>query len=200
MKYPENIQQIALLQPHMLGMIFYPKSPRYVDTPTVLSTLMIPSSVKRIGVFVDEKMEIIMQKVKMYNLHGVQLHGDESPELCLALKQESLTVIKAFSVASAVDFERCTLYEHFVDYLLFDTKTAIPGGSGQQFDWQITVNYKGLTPFFLSGGITPDDADALLALQHKRFVGIDLNSGFETAPGLKDKELLQPFMQKISVK
>lgn len=197
MKHPENIRQIASLQPDMLGLIFYSKSPRYVDNQKVLSTLAFPSSIKRIGVFVNESKEFIMQKVNIYKLQGVQLHGDESPGLCLTLKQNKLKVIKAFSIATADDFKRCALYDNFADYFLFDTKTVVPGGSGQKFDWQVMDNYKGLTPFILSGGISAEDTASILAFKHPRFAGIDLNSRFETVPGIKDKELLQSFLQKI---
>jgi len=200
MKFPENIRQIASLQPDMIGFIFYPKSPRYVNNPKDIAHLFIPPSIKKIGVFVNETKEIMMQKVKTYQLQGVQLHGDESPALCLAMKQQKLKVIKAFSIASADDIKRCALYEGFADYFLFDTKTSGHGGSGEKFDWEIINVYRGLTPFILSGGISSEDAEAILALKHVRFAGIDLNSRFEKLPGLKDDELLKVFIQKIKEK
>ena len=200
MKFPENIRQIAFLQPDMIGFIFYAKSPRFVNSPKDLTQLFIPPSIKKMGVFVNETKETMMQKVKIYQLQGVQLHGDESPGLCLAMKQQNLKVIKAFSIASADDIKRCALYEGFVDYFLFDTKTSGHGGSGEKFDWEIINAYRGLTPFILSGGISPEDAEAILALKHVRFAGIDLNSRFEVSPGLKDDELLKVFVQKIREK
>jgi phosphoribosylanthranilate isomerase len=200
MKFTENIRKIASLQPDMIGFIFYPKSPRYVNNPKDIAQLFIPPSIKKIGVFVNETKEMILQKVKTYQLHGVQLHGDESPALCLALKQQKLKVIKAFSIASVDDIKRCALYEGFADYFLFDTKTSGHGGSGEKFNWNIINSYRGLTPFILSGGISPEDVKVILALKHVRFAGIDLNSRFEMSPGFKDDELLKVFIKKIREK
>ena len=199
LKYPENIRQIVALQPDMIGLIFYPKSQRYVNNPKDIAKLYIPSSIKKIGVFVNETKETILQKIKMYQLQGVQLHGDESPALCLSLKQQNLKVIKAFSISSDADFKKCTLYEGFADYFLFDTKTQGYGGSGEKFDWEFMNAYRGLTPFILSGGISPEDAEAIMSLKHARLAGIDLNSRFETSPGVKDVTLLKEFLRKIKV-
>ncbi|MEA4937435.1 N-(5'-phosphoribosyl)anthranilate isomerase [bioreactor metagenome] len=197
LKSPENIRQVVALQPDMIGFIFYPKSPRYLNNPKDIAKLYIPPSVKRIGVFVNEAKDIILEKVKIYQLQGVQLHGDESPALCLALKQKNLRVIKAFSVSHPEDLKKCALYEGFADYFLFDTKTQGYGGSGEKFDWEIINAYKGLTPFILSGGISPEDTDAILSFKHARFAGIDLNSRFEVSPGEKNIESLKQFLQKI---
>lgn len=197
LKYPENIRQVVALQPDMIGFIFYPKSPRYLNSPRDIAKLYIPPSIKRIGVFVNEAKDIILEKVKIYQLQGVQLHGDESPALCLALKQKNLKVIKAFSVSLPEDLKKSALYEGFADYFLFDTKTPGYGGSGEKFDWEIINAYKGLTPFILSGGISPEDAEAILSFKHARLAGIDLNSRFEVSPGVKDIELLKKFLQKI---
>ena len=200
LKFPENIRNIASMQPDMMGFIFYPKSPRYVNNPKDIAQLFIAPSIKKIGVFVNETKETILQKVKMYQLQGVQLHGDESPGLCLALKQQNLKVIKAFPIASADDMKRCALYEGFADYFLFDTRTLLHGGSGEKFDWEMIHSYKGLTPFLLSGGISSDDAEAIRSFKHARFAGVDLNSRFETSPGKKDVEMLQLFIQKLKEK
>jgi len=199
LKYPDNIRQIVALQPDMIGLIFYPKSQRYVNNPKDIAKLYIPPSIKKIGVFVNETKETILQKVKMYQLQGVQLHGDESPALCLALKQQKLLVLKALSILSVDDIKKSALYEGFVDFFLFDTKTQGYGGSGEKFDWEIINAYRGLTPFILSGGISPEDAEAILSLKHARLAGIDLNSRFETSPGVKNVALLKEFLQKIKV-
>jgi len=183
----------------MIGLIFYPKSQRYVNNPKDIAKLYIPPSIKKIGVFVNETKETILQKVKMYQLQGVQLHGDESPALCLALKQQKLLVLKALSILSVDDIKKSALYEGFVDYFLFDTKTQGYGGSGEKFDWEIINAYRGLTPFILSGGISPEDAETILSLKHARLAGIDLNSRFETSPGVKNVVLLKEFLQKIKV-
>lgn len=199
LKYPDNIRQIVALQPDMIGFIFYPKSQRYVNKPNDIARLYIPPSIKKIGVFVNETKDTILQKVKMYQLQGVQLHGDESPALCLALKQQKLLVLKALSILSVDDIKKSALYEGFVDFFLFDTKTQGYGGSGEKFDWEIINAYRGLTPFILSGGISPEDAEVILSLKHARLAGIDLNSRFETSPGVKEVALLKEFLKKIKI-
>ncbi len=197
MKYPENIRSIANLQPDFMGFIFYPKSPRYAE-PLDLETLQsLPKSIKKIGVFVNESLENILTIVYKYNLDGVQLHGSENVEICRKLKDTGLLVLKAFPIADAYNFNVTKNYEGACDYFLFDTKTEAYGGSGVKFDWSILNEYKGETPFLLSGGIAADDAEAILEIEHPKFAGIDLNSKFEVSPGLKNVELLKGFMKEI---
>jgi len=197
MKYPENIRSIANLQPDFMGFIFYPKSPRYAE-PLDLETLQsLPKSIKKIGVFVNESLENILTIVYKYNLDGVQLHGSENVEICSKLKDTGLLVLKAFPIADAYNFNVTKNYEGACDYFLFDTKTEAYGGSGVKFDWRILNEYKGETPFLLSGGIAADDAEAILEIEHPKFAGIDLNSKFEVKPGLKNVELLKGFMKEI---
>jgi len=197
MKYPENIRSIANLQPDFMGFIFYPKSPRYAE-PLDLETLQsLPKSIKKIGVFVNESLENILTIVYKYNLDGVQLHGSENVEICSKLKDTGLLVLKAFPIADAYNFNVTKNYEGACDYFLFDTKTEAYGGSGVKFDWRILNEYKGETPFLLSGGIAADDAEAILEIEHPKFAGIDLNSKFEVSPGLKNVELLKGFMKEI---
>lgn len=109
----------------------------------------------------------------------------------------NLKIIKTISISSAADFEMCAQYEGVADMLLFDTKCDTRGGSGRQFDWSLLNHYHGTTPFLLSGGIGPDDAEAILQIDHPMFAGVDLNSRFETAPGVKDVEMLRGFIEKI---
>jgi len=197
MKYPENKRSIANLQPDFMGFIFYPKSPRYAE-PLDLETLQsLPKSIKKIGVFVNESLENILTIVYKYNLDGVQLHGSENVEICRKLKDTGLLVLKAFPIADAYNFNVTKNYEGACDYFLFDTKTEAYGGSGVKFDWRILNEYKGETPFLLSGGIAADDAEAILEIEHPKFAGIDLNSKFEVKPGLKNVELLKGFMKEI---
>ncbi len=194
MKYPENIRSIADLQPDFMGFIFYPKSPRYaepLDTDTLKS---LPKSIKKIGVFVNLDLENILTIVFKYNLDGVQLHGSENVEICRKLKDTGLLVLKAFPIADAYNFNVTKTYEGACDYFLFDTKTEAYGGSGVKFDWRILNEYRGETPFLLSGGIAADDAEAILKIEHPKFAGIDLNSKFEVSPGLKNVEVLRGFL------
>jgi phosphoribosylanthranilate isomerase len=139
----------------------------------------------------------MLQKAAACRLDYLQLHGEESPELCHALQKRGYPLIKAFPVATANDLQRTEAYEGQAAYFLFDTKCEGYGGSGQTFDWSLLAAYRGRTPFLLSGGIRPDSLEAIRRFRHPRFAGIDLNSGFETAPGLKDTARLAPFIRSL---
>ncbi len=193
MKQPDNIAAVAALQPDLMGFIFYPKSPRYAEPLDVDCLNSLPKSIRKIAVFVNETLENILSVVYKYNFDGVQLHGTENVADCKVLREAGLLVIKAFSIADATNFKVTPTYEGVCDYFLFDTKTDAYGGSGVKFDWSILNEYKGETPFLLSGGIAVDDAEAILKIEHPRFAGIDLNSKFEVSPGLKNVELLKGF-------
>lgn len=198
MKYPENITQIVALKPDFLGFIFYPKSPRYAEPLDVETMNSLPRSVLKIGIFVNESLDDILEIVKKYSLHGVQLHGSESEEMCYTFKSAGLLVLKAFSIAEPEDFDLTEEYEGTCDFYVFDTKTPQHGGSGQKFDWSILSAYQGNTRFLLSGGITADDADTIKAIDHPKLWGVDLNSRFEVEPGRKDAEKLSSFIGKLT--
>jgi phosphoribosylanthranilate isomerase len=197
MKSPENIQAVVKLKPNFLGFIFYPKSPRYAEPLDEDLMKTIPRSILKIGVFVNETEENILETVKKYHLQGVQLHGSESEELCYTLKSIGLLVFKAFPIAEAADFKTTENYEGACDFFLFDTKTPIHGGSGVKFDWSILSSYHGETRFLLSGGISVEDAANIKEIKHIKFSGIDLNSKFEDSPGMKNVELLTDFLKDL---
>jgi phosphoribosylanthranilate isomerase len=197
MKHPQNIQLIAALQPDMMGFIFYPKSPRYAEPLDMATLELLPRSIKKIGVFVNEDLERILTFVFKYKLDGVQLHGIENKDICQKLKEAGLIVLKAFPIAEASNFQVTVTYEGVCDYFLFDTKTDAYGGSGIKFDWTMLDEYKGQTPFLLSGGISDADAEAILKIDHPKFIGIDLNSKFELEPGLKNVEMLNVFLKEL---
>ena len=174
-----------------MGMIFWPKSSRFVtDVPSYL-----PKQVRRVGVFVDASLEDIRQHVSDYQLDLIQLHGKETPAFAEALKP--LSVIKAFNIADAEDLKQTKAYEGIVDYFLFDTKGKVVGGNGEKFDWSVLSSYHGETPFLLSGGIGPDDVEAIKSFRHPKCIGIDLNSRFEQAPALKDISKLRNFIKQL---
>ena len=281
MRDAQNIREVAALGVNLIGLIFYPKSPRYVEsissdagiipdysslTPKPLSLTPKPLSKgegsdmldkqlkeeetkgetrnkqpvsaqlkstqskapapfnkvttplslgegqggeaaipKFVGVFVDDMPQNIVTAVYNYHLSYVQLHGDESPVMIDNLRRTlvpdivpQIKIIKAISVSSAEDLKRCEQYEGHVDLFLFDTKCKGYGGSGQKYDWSVLEAYTGQTPFLLSGGIGPDDADRLRDFHHPQCVGIDLNSKFETAPGMKDVEMLKKFINSLT--
>ena len=197
MRIPENIRAIAVLQPDFMGFIFYPKSPRFAEHLDIATLNVLPKSIKKIGVFVNETLENILTIVTKYDLDGVQLHGTELVKMCKELRKAGYIVIKAFPIAEAYNFKVTKTYEGSCDYFLFDTKTDAYGGSGQKFNWGMLDEYVGETPFLLSGGIAADDADAILKIEHPKFAGIDLNSKFEVKPGEKNVELLRIFLKEI---
>ena len=196
MKYPDNIEQVASLQPDYLGFIFYEKSQRYFVENNIPE---LPNTIKKVGVFVDEDLGVVIENIKKYNLQAVQLHGNESPEYCENLKRfchsalnaESITnktnikqipaefilsdrrktgmteIIKAFSMDESFNFDDLKPYETVCDYFLFDTKGKLPGGNGFTFDWSVLKNYTLTKPFFLSGGIGLNETENLLSLLKK---------------------------------
>ena len=197
MREPKNIEQVAQLGVDMMGFIFYPKSPRYVSY--VLARSDADRKVCRVGVFVNDSIPEILDKIHSFSLNAVQMHGNESRELCEQLREANgdIKIIKAISVSNAGDIQKYKEYVGAVDYFLFDTKCKTVGGSGQQFDWQVLEQYDGEVPFLLSGGIGPEDASRLHAFHHPKCIGIDLNSRFEIKPGVKDVEKLKGFLNEI---
>ncbi len=195
MRDGENIREVEQLDVDWMGFIFYPKSPRYIgEKPEYL-----PANVKRVGVFVNELLDIVLERATQNQLQILQLHGDESPEYCKALREKSFLVMKSFGIAADQPFPsaRVRTYEGVCDYFLFDAKTPLHGGAGKKFDWDILSNYSGKIPFLLSGGISPEDVKAVKSFSHPQYIGIDVNSGFETAPALKDKQLVKTFIERI---
>ena len=189
MREAENIRAVEQLGIDWMGFIFWPKSSRYVsERPTYL-----PTRCRRVGVFVDAPLADVLQKVQEYGLDIVQLHGNESPEY--AMKLQGCSLIKAFNIAGPEDLVQTKAYEGIVDYFLFDTKGKSVGGNGEKFDWSVLEAYTGDTPFLLSGGIGPDDAERVRQFNHPRLAGIDLNSRFELSPGLKDITKLKHFLR-----
>ncbi|MDR2773480.1 MAG: phosphoribosylanthranilate isomerase [Tannerella sp.] len=198
MRDPENIRSLEALDVDITGLIFYPPSPRCVpDDGRLDDTVFLRCGKKRAGVFVNEKPGILIGKAERYHLDYIQLHGGESPETCETLRRQGYAVIKAFPVATKEDFKCTDDYPCCADFFLFDTKNVNYGGSGERFDWSLLDEYKGNTPFLLSGGLTPDCADEISSLRHPMFAGIDLNSGFETSPAIKDIAKLKDFINTI---
>ena len=196
MREPDNIRAIAALQPDAMGFIFYPKSKRYMAEtldPSVVREL--PRAIQTVGVFVNASVDEMILQCERYHLSTVQLHGDEAPEQAEQMRTKSpeLSIWKAFGLSNDFDFDSLALYEPHCDAFLFDTKTKGYGGSGQTFDWSLLSSYRGNVPFWLSGGLGPEQVSALVTFaQHNpSLVGVDLNSQLEVAPGLKSVERTQ---------
>ena len=192
MRNADNIREVEMLGIDMMGFIFWPKSSRYVSKRPAY----LPQKCKRVGVFVDEDMETIKKIADDYALDFIQLHGHESPEQIshLSLLTPHSSLIKAFNIATKEDLDATVPYEGLVDYFLFDTKGKSVGGNGEKFDWRVLEAYNGDTPFLLSGGIGPDDAERVRSFHHPKCIGIDLNSRFEIEPGIKDIVKLKTFL------
>jgi phosphoribosylanthranilate isomerase len=188
MKHSENINQVAAFSPDYMGFIFYPKSPRYFDNLELLKS--IPEGIKKVAVFVNAKLDDVMEIIADYDFDAVQLHGKENSDYCNQLKSPGVEVVKAFGLDKDFDFSQLKKYESVCDYFLFDTKTVEHGGSGQTFDWSVLKQYDYKKPFFLSGGIGPENLPEILKLKESglNIYGVDFNSKLESEPGLKDIE------------
>jgi phosphoribosylanthranilate isomerase len=185
LKYPGNISEVAALEPDYVGFVCYAPSPRYATGLNAEILDSLPEILSKTAVFVNEDAETVQKLIDNYNFDAIQLHGNESPEFCEVFK-DKVTVIKAFGIGEGFDFARLNQFADSIDYFLFDTKTDKHGGSGQTFDWSLLDNYKLDIPFFLSGGLSPENLAEVKAIKHPQFYGVDLNSRFETEPGLKD--------------
>jgi phosphoribosylanthranilate isomerase len=210
MRDADNIRDISALGVDMIGLIFYPPSPRYVQQFSSGAGIIpdyAPDMGKtplRVGVFVDDMPQNIVTRVYNYKLDYIQLHGNEPRETLENLRatidpdiKPNIKIIKAISVSSAEDINKYKEYVGAADLFLFDTKCKTVGGSGEQFDWQVLQAYDGDVPFLLSGGIGPDDAERVRNFHHPKCIGIDLNSKFEIEPALKDVEKLKQFLVKV---
>lgn len=187
-----NLAQLIELHPDFVGFIFYPKSKRFVGEGFDIQVLdNFPSTILKVGVFVNEPLESLLQKQKQFKFNYVQLHGDESSEMCERVKQKGIKVIKAFSVDDHFDFNTTQPYEHFCEYFLFDTKGEGYGGHGSTFNWEVLEKYKGKLPFLLSGGLDNENIKGLSEIKHEKLFAIDVNSKYEIEPGLKNIDKLR---------
>lgn len=214
MKYQDNINQVATLQPDYLGFIFYDKSVRFIHD----NFPIVPNTIKKVGVFVDADLSEVIDKINMHKLQAVQLHGNESSDFCYQLKSHfehsekshhkipafaGITeIIKVFSIKDEFNFDNLKPYEDVCDYFLFDTKGKLPGGNGYAFDWNVLKNYSSTKPFFLSGGIGLNQIENIKQFKNseasKYCYAIDVNSKFEIEPGLKNIKQLKEFKKKLS--
>ncbi|MDY0780169.1 phosphoribosylanthranilate isomerase [Tenacibaculum sp. IB213877] len=199
MKYPENILKIAALQPDYVGFIFYDKSPRNFEG--IIPEL--PKSTKKVGVFVNEYLEILVSLVEEYKLDVIQFHGDESVDYIKQLKTHlpKVEIIKVFGIKDEFDFSVLEDYIDVVDYFLFDTKGENRGGNGVTFNWEVLKDYPYTKPYFLSGGIGLNEVEDLMSFLQKQesqcCYAVDVNSKFEIEPGLKSVEKIQKFKKSV---
>lgn len=211
LRTPENITEVIGLGVDYVGFIFYDRSKRFVGETKLASWLAeneaLFATTKKVGVFVNAELDYILNMVHDYQLDYVQLHGDESPGYCRELKLlwsvstlRKASLIKAFSIDDKFDFQSVIPYADSCPLFIFDTGGQQEhGGTGVKWDWQKLEEYQSPIPFLLSGGIGPADALAVSKIDHPQFSGIDLNSKFEEAPGLKDVKLLSSFLDKVKM-
>lgn len=197
MRSPDNLSQLLELKPQWVGFIFHPKSPRYVGDNFPISTVSLAGSTVKTGVFVNMSYAQVREKVIRYNLDAVQLHGNETPLECLMHKLSGTKVIKAFQIHEQFNFNSLKPYQESTDYFLFDTQSRQHGGSGNKFNWEILGNYSLDKPYFLSGGIGPDDVEKISQLNHPKPYAIDINSRFEVTQGFKNIQLIEQFINTL---
>ena len=202
MRQQGNIEELVALQPNFIGFIFYEKSPRFAsDELNEEYIKAIPNSIGKVGVFVNANPGYILEMVKKYDLQYAQLHGNEMPDMCRSLRQKGIGIIKAFSIDESFNFAMLNNYKSFCDLFLFDTKTDQPGGSGTVFDWNLLKRYDNEKPFFLSGGIGPNNIEEVIQLSKDLPIyGIDVNSKYEIEPGIKDITKLTSLFGLVRVK
>ncbi|HET8809848.1 MAG TPA: phosphoribosylanthranilate isomerase [Flavobacteriaceae bacterium] len=187
-----NMAEIDGLRPDFVGMIFHAASPRFVG-----ETIFPKTMAKKVGVFVDCPVHFMLQQAIKYEFSYFQLHGNEPLSTVKKLQEKGFQIIKMFRVSEKMDYNNLKKFEPYCDYFLFDTKGKNPGGNGLKFNWNLLEDYPLKTPFFLSGGIGPEDVELIKNFQNPALSGVDLNSRFEISPGLKNKEQLKRFMNEI---
>lgn len=197
----EQVEELPLLGATFAGFIFYPKSPRYVFRHLTSGQLKKVNTINKVGVFVNASVEEVLLMVDECRLHMVQLHGDESPRFCERIA-DYVSVVKAFRLSDNDSIEwMIKPYMDVCDMFMFDTMGAGYGGTGKKFDWNMLKGSNIGKPFFLSGGIQLEDTEALKAFQHepaaKALFAVDINSKFETSPGVKDMKKVGEFISKL---
>ncbi len=196
LREPSNIKEVLSLDPQYIGFIFYPSSARFVGELDI-EYIKGLKDVKKTAVFVNASLEEIVTVVNKYQFDAIQLHGHESVAFCKDVKEKTgLELIKAFGIDSEFDFNQLEPYLLVADYFLFDTKTSIYGGSGRVFNWDVLKRYPFDKHYFLSGGIDPDNFQDAYTFEDERLYAIDLNSRFESSPGIKNILLLKQALKK----
>jgi phosphoribosylanthranilate isomerase len=199
---PEQGKAIAYAGATALGFICVPSSPRYVSAALIRAVIIqLPENIDNIGVFANSTVDEIAQTVTDSGLTGVQLHGDESTEFCDELRQSlpDVEIIKAFRIRSLEDFDKAATYTTIVNTLLLDAYHPQQlGGTGKTLDWNMLQQFSPSCPWFLAGGLTPDNI--VEALNQVKPSGIDLSSGVERAPGDKDLDKVAQLFARLREK
>jgi len=195
MRNSNNIAEIKNLKPDFMGFIFYKKSSRYFFKNNPNNTFNLSDSIKKVGVFVNSPVTYISEIKSKLQLDYVQLHGDETLEVVEQLSTQGIKIIKAFQINQDFKWSNLSAYNPFISYFLFDTPCHKYGGSGKKFDWNLLKNYSESIPFFLAGGIGVDNIQELKNLNLSKLYAIDINSKFESEPGIKNVELVKQMIK-----
>jgi phosphoribosylanthranilate isomerase len=197
----EQVETLPELGATFAGFIFYPKSPRYVFRHLTSAQIKKVNTINKVGVFVNASVDDVLLMVDECRLHMVQLHGDESPKYCEKIA-DYVSVVKAFRLSDNDSIEwMIRPYMDVCDMFMFDTIGAGYGGTGKKFDWNILKGSAIGKPFFLSGGIQPEDTKELKRFgeepESKAMFAIDINSKFESSPGVKDMTKVKTFIEEL---
>lgn len=195
MRDVRQLEKLVGLGVDYAGLIFHAPSPRFVDEH--LAGLIRAVPINKIGVFVNAPLAAMLAQAEAFQLHGLQLHGQESPDCCATIRSHGYTVIKCLQPTAGWSEAEWQPYTSNTDYLLFDSKGPLAGGNGVSWNWNFLEKYNGNLPFFISGGIGVEAVHKLLKLQHPMLAGVDVNSKFELQPALKNMEQLSFFVSSI---
>jgi len=188
--------QCASLGADAIGLVFHPISPRFITDDTAREIcLALPGEIKKVGVFVDETFASIMQKVEKCGINAVQLHGNEPPQLVGSLRKENLIVIKALFLENKPALEEAKDYDASA-FLVECGKGALPGGNALSWNWEKAKSISGKYPLILAGGLTPENVSQAVSLCLPD--AVDVSSGVESAPGIKDIEKVKLFISRMS--
>ncbi|MEO6731160.1 MAG: phosphoribosylanthranilate isomerase [Ferruginibacter sp.] len=198
----EQLDMLPEVGATFAGLIFYPKSPRYVLRHMTTTQIKKENNTNKVGVFVNASIEDVLHMVDECRLHMVQLHGDETAKYCEKIA-DYISVVKAFRISDTDNIGwRIREYMDVCDMFMFDTEGAGYGGTGKKFNWDKLKDVSVGKPYFLSGGIEPGDVDKLKDFESrpeaKALFAIDINSKFESMPGIKNMELIKNFIQQFN--
>lgn len=199
---PDDVDTAVQAGARYLGFVFFAKSPRAVTTDSAAAlALRVPPGVMRVGLFVNADDDFLASVLDHVALDMIQMHGTESPARVAAVKARfGLPVMKAVGVSGPQDLDALWDYGLVADQLLVDAKppkeAALPGGNGVAFDWRLLVGRKWLKPWMLAGGLTPDNVAQAIRLTAAP--AVDVSSGVERAPGVKDTALIRAFVAAAS--
>lgn len=195
---PETITTAITHGTDFIGLVFYPPSPRHVEIAVAkYLTSQVPDGIEIVGLFVNPDNQTLQEVLNEVPLSMIQLHGDESPHRVNEIKTKfNIPVMKALPIETAEDLKAAKFYDDVTDWLLFDAKgEELPGGNGIAFDWTILADYKGIRPWFLAGGLTPNNVQE--AIQITNTMAVDVSSGVESAPGVKNVKKIRSFISAV---